>query len=192
MKKFNWLPVIVIMAVVISSCGTTAQVQKDNTVDFTKIRTYAWAEASTKDTSDRTPKNNELIDLKIRESIDANLFNKGWILNKTNPDVLIAYDVDVERENRNLRTPVYSEPMYRYMFSPYSRRWITLYYPSELMGYHHSTETVQQHTLTVTLVDAKTDKTIWQGWTTMDSHSRRMTDREINTNVRAIIKKLER
>ena len=60
------------------------------------------------------------------------------------------------------------------------------------MGYRNSTEVVQEHTLTLSLIDAETDKTVWQGWTTVDKNTKRMTDKEIDNNVRAIVKKLDR
>jgi hypothetical protein len=60
------------------------------------------------------------------------------------------------------------------------------------MGYQNSVLTVQEHTLTVTLLDAQSDKTIWQGWTTMETDSRRLTDKEIEKNVKAIVQQLEK
>lgn len=192
MKKMNWLLGMLTMVIVLVSCGTTAMVQKDNNVDIRKFRTYAWVDASTKDTSNHVAKTSDLTDRKIKESIERNLAEQGWKLTKKNPDVLLSYEVDIEKERRNRQTPMYSEPTYRYVYSPYGRRWVPIYYPSELMGYRNSTETVQEHTLTVSLIDAETDKTVWQGWTTMDSNARRMTDKEIDNNVRAIVKKLDR
>jgi hypothetical protein len=40
------------------------------------------------------------------------------------------------------------------------------------------------------VIDAKTDKTIWQGTATDDVNGRRMNDNEIDDYTRAIIKKL--
>ena len=102
------------------------------------------------------------------------------------------HKIVIEKERRNRQTPVYSQSGYQYVYSPYSRRWIPMYYPSDLMGYRNTTEVVQEHTLTVSLIDAETDKTVWQGWTTVDSNAKRMSDKEIDNNVRAIVKKLDR
>jgi hypothetical protein len=192
MQKMKGLLGMLTVVIVMVSCGTTAMVQKDNNVDIRKFRTYAWVDASTKDTANHVVKTSDLTDRKIKESIERNLTEQGWKLTKKNPDVLLSYEVDIEKERRNRQTPMYSEPTYRYVYSPYGRRWVPIYYPSELMGYRNSTETVQEHTLTVSLIDADTDKTVWQGWTTMDSNARRMTDKEIDNNVRAIVKKLDR
>ena len=192
MKKMKWILGMLTTVIVLVSCGTTAMVQKDNNVDTRKFRTYAWVDASTKDTSNHVAKTSDLTDRKIKESIERNLAEQGWKLTKKNPDVLLSYEVDIEKERRNRQTPMYSEPTYRYVYSPYGRRWVPIFYPSELMGYRNSTEMVQEHTLTVSLIDTETDKTVWQGWTTMDSNARRMTDKEIDNNVRAIVKKLDR
>lgn len=180
------------MVIVLVSCGTTAMVQKDDRVDIRKFRTYAWVDASTRDTSNHSPKTNDLTDRKIKESIERNLTEAGWKLTKKNPDVLLTYEIDTEKERRNRQTPVYSQSGYQYVYSPYSRRWIPMFYPSDLIGYRNSTEVVQERTLTVSLIDAETDKTVWQGWTTVDSNAKRMTDKEIDNNVRAIVKKLDR
>jgi len=147
---------------------------------------------SLKDTPHNNPKTSDLTDRKIKESIERNLTEQGWKLNKKNPDVLLSYEIDIEKERRNRQTPMYSTPTYRYVYNPYGRRWVPVYYPSELMGYRNSTEVVQEHTLTVSLIDAETDKTVWQGWTTVDKNTKRMSDKEIDNNIRAIVKKLDR
>jgi hypothetical protein len=192
MQKMKLILGMLTMVIVIASCGTTAMVQKDDNIDIRKFRTYAWVDASTRDTSNHSSKPSDLTDRKIKESIERNLTEAGWKLTKKNPDVLLSYEIDIEKQRRDRQTPVYSQSGYQYVYSPFSRRWIPMYYPSDLMGYRSSTETVQEHTLTVSLIDAETDKTVWQGWTTVDSNSKRMTDKEIDNNVRAIVKKLDR
>jgi hypothetical protein len=59
------------------------------------------------------------------------------------------------------------------------------------MGYDNDTETVREGTLTITMVDAKTDKTIWQGWTTDDVNSRNVTQKEIQSSVNSIFRKFD-
>jgi hypothetical protein len=41
------------------------------------------------------------------------------------------------------------------------------------------------------MADAKTDKTIWQGWSTGEVDSRNLSSREIQSSVRAIFKKFD-
>lgn len=194
MKKTKWLLGVVLSIFILSGCGSIAYVQKDNAYDFSKIRTYAWVDGTQKDKGVSTPKTrvNDLTDRKIRQSIDKNLQANGWQLTTKKPDVLLVYDVDVQKENRNVSDPVYSRPTTRWFYNPYARRYVSIYYPSELLGYDNRTETVKEGTLTLTMLNADTDKTIWQGWTTSEVNGQNLTDREIDNNVKAIIKKLDK
>ena len=177
----------------LTSCGRQAFVQKDDTVDFSKIKTYAWVTGTQKDSiKNKTtkPNVNDLVDRKIRASIDKNLQQNGWREVSTHPDVVLVYDVDIQKENRNVNDPVYSMPTTRWFYSPYSRRYVPVYYPSEFLGYDNRTEIVKEGTITLTVMDASKEKTIWQGWTSSEVNGKRMTDREIDENIKAIVKKL--
>ncbi|MES2003705.1 MAG: DUF4136 domain-containing protein [Bacteroidota bacterium] len=190
MKKMQWIMATTIGVLILSACSQRAYVQKDDTVDFTKIKTYTWVYGTQKDSLTKQPKVNDLVDRKIRESIDRNLQKNGWKEVNRNPDVLLVYDVDVQRENRTVSDPVYTMPTTRWFFNPYSRRYVPVYYPSQFMGYDNRKETVKEGTITLTLMKASNDKTIWQGWTSSEINGKRMTDKEINDNVKAIVKKL--
>ena len=41
-------------------------------------------------------------------------------------------------------------------------------------------------------MDPKTDKTIWQGWSTTEIYGKKITDKEIDRNVEAIVNKLKK
>ncbi|MCW3086784.1 MAG: hypothetical protein JWQ78_170 [Sediminibacterium sp.] len=193
MKKMTWLLGVVMSIFILSSCGSTAHVQKDNSFNFSKVRTYAWVDGTQKDKGSTAPaRSNDLTGRKIRASIDKHLQATGWSQSNRNPDVLLVYDVDVQRENRNVSDPVYTQPTTRWFFNPYQRRYVPVYYPSQFVGYDNRTETIKEGTLTLTLMDADNDKTIWQGWTTSEVNGRTLSDRQIDNNVKAIVKKLEK
>ncbi|MES2374737.1 MAG: DUF4136 domain-containing protein [Bacteroidota bacterium] len=189
MKKLHWFLGAFMSLFILAGCGSTAHVQKDESVDFSKIKTYAWVRAE-KEKGINPRKLNDMVDNKIRRSVDKNLQANGWREVNTNPDVLLVYDVDVQKETRNVSDPVYSQPMTRWFYNPYRRSYVPIYYPSEFMGYNNSKEIVNEGTLTLTVLNADTEKTIWQGWTTSEINGRRMTDKEIDSNVKAIVKKL--
>ncbi len=190
MKQIQWYMGLIISVMLLSACSRVAYVQKDDTVDFTKIKTYAWVEGTDKDSITHKPKINDLVDTKIRQSIDRNLQLSGWKEVSKNPDVLLVYDMDVQRENRNISDPVYSMPTTRWFFNPYTRRYVPVYYPSQFMGYDNRNESFKEGTITLTLMNAVNEKTIWQGWTSSEVNGRRMTDEEIEENIKAIVKKL--
>ena len=194
MKKMTWMMGVVLSVFILSSCGSTAHIQKDNDYNFSKVKTYAWVNGTQKDKGITEPsaKTNDLTDRKIRASVNKNLQAIGWREADQNPDVLLVYDLDVQKEERNISNPVYSQPTNRWIYNPYTRRYVSIYYPSQFLGYDNSTQTVKEGTLILTMTDANTDKTIWQGSTTSEINGRNLSDRAIDYNVKAIIKKLDK
>lgn len=193
MKKIQWLAVTFMTAIVLVSCGRTAYVQKDADIDFSKIKTYSWVTTqANKEVASTSIRNDDLTNRKIHQAINKNLAEKGWKEVKKNPDVYLVYDVMIEEENKKVTTPVYSESFTRWFFNPRNRRWVPVFYPSQFMGYDQDTQKVKEGTLTLTLMDADTDKTIWQGWTTSEISGRKLTDKQIDSKVKAIVAKLTR
>jgi hypothetical protein len=191
MKKIQGMTIAILMMLVMVSCGRTAYVQKDADVDFSRIKTYSWVTTqANKEIASAQKKNDDLTNRKIRQAIDKNLIEKGWKEVKKNPDVYLVYDMMIEEENKKVTTPVYSQSFTRWFFNPRNRRWVPVFYPSQFMGYDEDIEKVKEGTLTLTLMDADTDKTIWQGWTTSEMSGRKLTDKQIESKVKAIVAKL--
>ncbi|MGZ2967814.1 hypothetical protein, partial [Pseudomonas aeruginosa] len=69
-----------------------------------------------------------------------------------NPDVYMVFDVVVENEQKDISTPVYSQPYTRWYYNPVGARWVPIMYPSNFLGYNNRTETVKEGTLTITLM----------------------------------------
>ena len=119
------------------------------------------------------------------------LSNNGWKEVSTNPDILLSYDILVERSTQRQSDPVFSQPFTRMYYNPYIRRWRTLYYPSRLVGYDTYETPVREGTVTISMVDAKTDRPVWQGWTTERLDRARPSTEEISSAVNRIFKKLD-
>ena len=64
-----------------------------------------------------------------------------------------------------------------------------MYYPNDLLGYRTYNIPFKQGTLTVNMVDAKTNKLIWQGSAQSDVSSKMVTTQEMQTDVMSIFKK---
>lgn len=187
-------------------CAAPAHVERDETADFTQYKTFAWVTSESKDKKEdkRNEKDdrkndkkedkarrNDLVDRQVQLAVNKELEKQGWKEDKNRPDVLISYDVLVERTTRESSNPVYSRPYSRIFYNPYLRRYGTIYYPSTFLGYDDNTVSVREGTLTVTMVDAKTDNTIWQGWTTDEVSSRNLTQKEIQSSVKSIFRKFD-
>ena len=59
------------------------------------------------------------------------------------------------------------------------------------MGYERDERPIKEGTVTISMIDSKTDKTVWQGWTTDQVNSRNLTSKEIQNSVRSIFKKFD-
>lgn len=192
MKTTNWklFGIIGVAALMIASCSTPVHVEKDDNVDFSRYKTFAWVDKDGVGKKDRN-KNNDLMEQKFKESVTKALEKQGWRVDNKRPDVLVSYDVLIERGDRRQSDPVYSRPFARTYFNPYSRRFYNVYYPSQFVGYDDYSIPVREGTVTISVTDAQTDKVVWQGWTTDEVNSRNLTSKEINNAVRSIFKKFD-
>ncbi|MEI9809040.1 MAG: DUF4136 domain-containing protein [Bacteroidota bacterium] len=175
----------------LASCASTAHIEKDENTDFSKYRTFAWIDKDGEGKKDRNH-SNDLTEQKIRSAVSKELEKTaGWRESKNRPDVLLSYDVLVERTVEQRSDPVYSRPFTRTFYNRYSRRAVNVYYPSQFMGYDSYDVPSKEGTVTISMIDAKTDKTVWQGWTTDQVDSRNMSSKEIEASVKAIFKKFD-
>jgi Domain of unknown function (DUF4136) len=175
----------------LASCASTAHIEKDDNTDFRKYKTFAWIDKDGEGKHDRN-KTNDLTERKVCEAVNKELEKSaGWRESKNSPDVLLSYDVLVEKSVEQRSDPVYSRSFTRTYFNPYTRRFINVYYPSQFMGYDNYDVPSREGTVTITMIDAQTEKTVWQGWTTDHVDSKNMTSKEIQNGVKAIFRKFD-
>ncbi|HMU09572.1 MAG TPA: DUF4136 domain-containing protein [Ferruginibacter sp.] len=190
-KSFNWVSAVAVSAVLLfSGCAGNAHIEKDKSADFSKYRTYAWVDKPD-EKENKKNRRKELAETNIRHAVNEQLQKSGWKEVSSNPDVLVNYELLVERNQKQQQNAVYSDPFTRSYYNRYSGRMITYYYPSRFVGYDNYSTTVKEGTITITMIDNNTDKTVWQGWTTSELNSSRITSSEIDRNVRTIFKKFD-
>lgn len=190
MRFIKRLNVAIFSGLLLAGCASVAHVEKDETVNLNNYHSYAWVDTKEKKGDSAKTNMSDLAERSIKQAVNAELAKAGWRESKK-PDVLLTYDVLVERGLREQNNPVYSEPYTRYYYNPYSRRWMSVYYPSQFLGYDRNQEQVREGTITISLIEAKTDKTIWQGWTTDQVNSRNLTSKEIQNSVKSIFRKFD-
>ena len=186
------LSAVAFCGLLLAGCASVAHVEKDETVNFSKYqKTYAWVETrSEQNDSSAKTKVSDLTERIIKKAVNEEMAKTGWKESKR-ADVLLTYDVLVEKSLREQNNPVYSRGYNRYYYNPYTRRWISFYYPSQFLGYDNDQRETREGTITISLMDAKTDKTIWQGWTTDEVNSRNLTKKEIENGVKTIFRKFD-
>jgi len=176
-----------IATVMIGGCSSPVYVQTDESVNLAKYKTYMWVQ--TRSNQDDNRNVTAFADQTIHEAVNAQLAKEGWTEVNQNPDALVSYDILVERSTQQQSDPVYTQPFSRVYYNPYARRWATVYYPSQFAGYDTYTVPVREATLTITMMDPNTDKSLWQAWTTENMQERKFTSSEIEKGVRKIFKK---
>jgi len=175
----------------LASCTSTAHIEKDDSVDFRNYKTFAWLDKDGEGKNDKDRKN-DLTEERIKQAVKVELEKtSGWKEAKNRPDVLLSYDVLVEGTTKESTSPVYSRPFSRLVYNPYTRRYATIYYPSQFVGYERDERPIREGTVTITMIDTKTDKVVWQGWTTDEVNNRNLTSKEIQMAVKSIFKKFD-
>jgi len=189
MQKINLKTAIVAVLgiVFLAGCASSAHIEKDDSVNFGNYNSFTWLHGE----KGKLENQSDLIESKIRSAVSKEFEKIGWKESKNRPDVILDYDVLVERSSKQENEPVYSQPHRRLVYNPYTRRYATIYYPSQFLGYESYEKIIREGTITVTMIDAKTDKTVWQGWTTAEVNNRNLTNKEIQRAVANIFKKSE-
>ncbi|HEX2534023.1 MAG TPA: DUF4136 domain-containing protein, partial [Chitinophagaceae bacterium] len=122
MKKMHVWMTLVFAGLLLTSCAGVAHIKKDDSVDFSNYRTYAWVETK-EEAKEGEKAKADLTEQKIRQAVNEELAREGWRETKAKPDVLLSYDVLVEKSVKERDDAVYSRPFNRYYFNPYTRRW---------------------------------------------------------------------
>lgn len=184
------LSMVAVSGLVLAGCASVAHVEKDKSVDLNDYHSFAWVDTRQSQNDTAKTKVSDLTERNIREAVNEELAKAGWTQSKK-PDVLLTYDLLVERTVKEANNPVYSQPLTRYYFNPYTRRYVPVYYPSQFLGYDRDERRVREGTITVRMIDSKTDKTIWQGWATDEVSSRNLTGKEIRNGIKSIFRKFD-
>ncbi len=186
MKRLKDLISLAVFAILLNSCGTSAHIEKDQSADLKKYKTYTWVD---KDNKEKVK--NEIAGQNLKSTVNDELQKNGWREVTTNPDVLLSYDLLVEKNVKQQSDPVYSQPYSRAYYNPYTRRYGTIYYPSQFVGYDDYSVPIKEGTVSISMIDPKNDKTIWQGWTTDELTGNHFTSKDVQKNVRSIFKKFD-
>jgi hypothetical protein len=189
MNVIKNIALVMIAGALMISCSTPVYVQTDESANLAKYKTYSWVQ--TRANQDDNRNITAFAEQNIHEAVKAELVKKGWLEEKENPDLLLSYDILVEKSTDQKSDPVYTQSFSRVYYNPYLRRWGTVYYPPQFLGYDSYEVPVREGTLTITMMDAATDKMVWQAWTTEQMDNKKFTDKEITKSIKNIFKKFD-
>jgi hypothetical protein len=183
-----WLPVFA--AFVITGCGVQSYVEKDPSVNLNSYKTYAWI--GDKNSNRKTDKPyKDFQESYLTDLISQQLEKNGFVKSKSNPDILIDYDIMIENEVRHQSEPLYSRSFVRYFYNPYTQRINSRYYPSRYMGQNTYDVPYKSGTITINIVDNDSKKLVWQGWAETEVTTKRIAKDDMNKIVKSIFKKMD-
>lgn len=147
-------------------------------MDFSPFKTYAWLHAVQPKTGDARL-DNDLTDARIRAALNQTLPDKGLVFDEDNPDVLVAYFVDVTRRIGG------NTMAFGMGYGQRGRRYSAIGYDTAIYDY-------EEGALTIDIIDAQTQKTIWRGSGYRNTYSGSNPEKAteiINSSVARILKK---
>lgn len=186
-KHFSILALATGIVFGFTGCSTTSHVEVAQGVNFNSYKTFGWANDNGVKKSARA--DNDIVDNNIKNSISADLEKKGWRETDQQPDVLLDYNVMVEKGVRRETEPVYGYPYSGYYYNHWRHRMGYYYDPGFFRSYHTYNVPFKEGTLTVNMIDSKTNKLIWQGWSKGDITSKTVSTKEAQEDVKSIFKK---
>ncbi|HEY9051627.1 MAG TPA: DUF4136 domain-containing protein [Gammaproteobacteria bacterium] len=165
----------------LSACATNVNVDFDQAVDFSRLKTYSIVERSEKDGKD--PRlDSSLMDKRIVAAIHAGLKAKAFTRQDSNVDIQVKYRIDVKQEIESDRSGI------SIGFGSFSRN------VGVGVGYNIPTSDVQSYdrgVLTIDMISGKTGQLIWRGSSgrrLYDGSTPDASDKLINSIVEEILK----
>jgi hypothetical protein len=141
---FRWIPLV---AALVAGCATMkAGSHVERGAEFTHYRTWEWAPAEQRPTGDPRLDSNPMFEVHLRSAVEHQLARKGYVRTPFAgpPDLRAQYRVNFNR---------------RLEISSCGRSVGSSSRDCEPEAYAY-----QQGTLVVDLVDARTNKVVWSGW----------------------------
>lgn len=111
MKTFNILFIIAPLIFLFTSCTSTMVVGSDydKSINFNKFKSYAWIPQPDVVYKDKRY-NNQIIENNIKYYADSAMKNIGFVIDTIDPDIILSYDLQIEKGERTEEVPIYSHP----------------------------------------------------------------------------------
>lgn len=169
------------IALLLSACATSVNVDFDQAVDFSRLKTFSILGRS--DVDNKDPRlDSSLMDKRILAAINAGLKAKAFTRQDGNADIQVKYRIDVKQEIESDSSGV------SIGFGTFSRN------VGVGVGYKIPTADVQSYdrgVLTIDMISGKTGQLIWRGSSgrrLYDGSTPEASDKLINSIVDEILK----
>ncbi|MFA0961157.1 DUF4136 domain-containing protein [Roseivirga sp. BDSF3-8] len=154
-----------------AACAPQVRTFKPNNKDLSQYQTFAYLPNSSNIAENRSYDNEE-VNQTVIQTINTNMMEQGYTLDRDNPDLLVLISVKTDTETGVTREPYAAYPYTAgaTTVNPYYR---TYYYRgygayNNVIGYNTDTYQYQEGTLVIDIVERESKKTVWKGITSDD------------------------
>lgn len=144
--RTTWLIFAIVLVSWACSPEITVKTDFDKSVEVHRLTYYSWLDPKGIEERNNPLLINELSDRRIRQAVDGQLANKGYIQSDSLAQVIVHYHIVVEN-----KTAIRTEP-YGYFYTPYWMR-----NNSDVVRY-------REGTLVIDFMDTRSCSLIWRGW----------------------------
>ncbi|RSK51022.1 DUF4136 domain-containing protein [Hymenobacter rigui] len=158
-----------LLILLLTGCSSPVAVQQKPGTDFNQYRTYDWAKTEVKSADSKNPiYQSTLNDEQIQSAINSELGKRGirQVQGNAKPDLYLTYHLYIEEAERTVANPPAPGFAYPYAFSyrgsylPINYRY---WYTTPYYNTGYRTETYQEGTMILDMVDARTNNLVWRG-----------------------------
>jgi len=192
MKILKYFLLFAVITTVLISCGSSGPTAKN---DVKKLKSYdSYAYLPNKDTIISRDFNNDAINQNIIETINANMQENGFRLDKLQPDVLIHVHPMFDEKVAVNANPVYTNyPYYRpgFYIGPYYKdvMYDNYFTIQRINGPRVNQIPYNERTIVIDFIDRRTNEILWRG-SIDESIEKKRIDREIRGYIDDIFKEL--
>jgi len=192
MKFLKSFLLFTVFSTVLVSCGSSAPTAKN---DVKKLKSYdSYAYLPNKDTIISRDYENDAINETIIETINANMQEEGFVLDKQQPDVLIYVHPMFDEKVAVNANPVYTNyPYYRpgFYIGPYYKDFMydNYFTIQRINGPRVDQVLYRERSIVIDFIDRRTNEILWRG-SNEETIEKRRIDREIRGYIDDIFKEL--
>lgn len=208
MKKIRILTWIFYTAsawLLISCAPTRVSSNYVKSIDFKVYKSFAWL-SKTHQSCDSVL-DNQIVETNIKNLVSGEMKSRGLVVDVNEPDLLLDFYIDIADKVDQVTTPVYG---YAYNYNNYYNGFNRadynnrMYYrhnsyynnnsylynnrTQQIIGYNTQDIPYQEGTLTILMIDRKSNRLVWKGWSVGTITDEAAFEYELPSDVRRLFK----
>ena len=172
----NFKPLLILFGLIlITGCGTSVKTVNPDNTDLSQYKTFAYLPNTNIEVPGKSYTNDKVNEM-IIETINSNMEEAGYTLDRENPDLLVLISTKTNLQTETTTQPAYVSYPYRGRISTIRPYYNSYYYTgynsyAGIVGYNTDTYSYKEGTVIIDIVDRETKNTVWKGTSSEDIFS---------------------